>query len=221
MQPIQELKVTTLTTLDVSTRAKAGKGAARAVRRAGFVPGVIYGGKQEPALIQIDPRVIMKEMYRGGWRSRLYSLPVDGQDVRALMREVQLHPVSDAPIHIDFQRLAAGEKVHVTVAIHVTGEDKAPGIKRGGVLNLVRHEVEVMADVDHIPESFTVDLSALDIHDNVRWDDLKGTEHVTPVLQLPNFVIATIAPPTVDAEMVAEEAAKAAAEAEKAGPKKK
>ncbi|MCQ9155768.1 50S ribosomal protein L25/general stress protein Ctc [Acidomonas methanolica] len=213
--------MTQLTTLEVSTRAKAGKGAARAVRRAGLVPGVIYGGKQEPALIQIDPRVIMKEMHRGGWRSRLYSLPVDGQAIRAVMREVQLHPVSDTPIHIDFQRLAAGERVHVTVAVHVVGEDKAPGIKRGGVLNVVRHSIEVLADVDHIPESFTVDVSTLDIHDNVRWDDLTGTEHVVPTIQIPNFVIATVAPPTVDAEMVAEEEAKAAAAAEAAGGKKK
>ena len=202
---------TNLTTLEVSKRAKAGKGAARATRRAGLVPGVVYGAKQEASLIQIDPRVIMKEMIRGGWRSRLYELPIDGTPVRALMREVQLHPVSDQPIHIDFQRLAPGEKVHVTVAVHVTGEDVAPGIKRGGVLNLVRHAVEVLADVDHIPTSFTVDLSKLDIHDNVRWDDLEGTENVTPMLQMPNFVIATIAPPTVDAEMVAEEEAKAAA----------
>jgi len=188
------------------------------------VPGVIYGARQEPTLIQIDPRVILKEMVRGGWRSRLYELPVDGTPVRALMREVQLHPVTDAPIHIDFQRLAPGEKVHVTVSIHVTGEESAPGIKRGGVLNLIRHTVEVLADVDNIPASFNVDLSKLDIHDNVRWDDLEGTEHVTPLLQIPNFVIATIAPPTVDAEMEAEAAAKAAAEAEaaaKPGAKKK
>ncbi|AOX20682.1 50S ribosomal protein L25/general stress protein Ctc [Kozakia baliensis] len=208
-----------LTSLEVSSRAKAGKGAARATRRAGLVPGVVYGAKQEPSLISIDPRVIHKEMVRGGWRSRLYELNLEGGPIRALMREVQLHPVSDAPIHIDFQRLAAGEKVHVTVAIHVTGEESAPGIKRGGVLNLVRHTVEVMVDAEHIPDSFTVDLSQLDIHDNVRWDDLKGTENVTPVLQLPNFVIATIAPPTVDAEMEAEAAAKAAAEAEAAAAK--
>lgn len=213
--------MTNMTSLEVSTRAKAGKGAARATRRAGLVPGVVYGGKQEPSLIQIDPRIIHKEMVRGGWRSRLYELPLESGTVRALMREVQLHPVTDAPIHVDFQRLAPGEKVHVTVTIHVTGEDKAPGIKRGGVLNLVRHTVDVMADVDNIPSSFTVDLSALDIHDNVRWDDLTGTENVTPVLQLPNFVIATIAPPTVDAEMEAEAAAKAAAEAAAAPAKKK
>jgi len=180
---------------------------------------VIYGAKQEPTLIAMDPRHVMKEMYRGGWQSRLYELAVEGEAVRALMRDVQLHPVSDAPIHVDFQRLAPGEKVHVTVSIAFTGEDVAPGVKRGGVLNVVRHSVEVMVDAEHIPEHFTVDLSKLDIHENVRWDDLKGTENSTPILQVPNFVIASIAPPTVDAEMEAEAAAKAAAAAEAANAK--
>ncbi|GAN52848.1 50S ribosomal protein L25/general stress protein Ctc [Tanticharoenia sakaeratensis] len=208
-----------LTTLEVSSRAKAGKGAARATRRAGLVPAVIYGAKQEPTLISLDPRLIHKEMVRGGWSSRLYELGTEGGTTRALMRDVQLHPVSDAPVHVDFQRLAPGEKVHVTVSIAFTGEESAPGIKRGGVLNVIRHSVDVMVDAEHIPESFTVDLSSLDIHDNVRWDDLKGTEHATPVLQIPNFVVATVAPPTVDAEMEAEAAAKAAAAAEAAAAK--
>jgi large subunit ribosomal protein L25 len=106
--------------------------------------------------------------------------------------------VTDAPIHVDFQRLAAGERVHVEIAVHIEGE--APGVKRGGVLNIVRHTIEVYADPENIPESFTADVSALDIHDNVRWEDLKGTEGVTPVLQLPNFVVATVAAPTVSDE---------------------
>lgn len=188
-----------LTTLEVSGRAKAGKGAARATRRAGMVPGVIYGGKQEPSLISIDPRVIMKELHRGGWKSRLYQFSVDGQPVRALIRDIQFHPVSDAPIAIDFYRLVPGQKVHVDVGIVFTGEEDSPGIKRGGVLNVARHSVDVHTDVEHIPEHFTADLSKLDINDNVRWDDLQGTEHSTPTLQVPNFVIASIASPTVDA----------------------
>ncbi|MEE8657598.1 50S ribosomal protein L25 [Acetobacteraceae bacterium EV16G] len=208
-----------MTSLEVSTRAKAGKGAARATRRSGMVPGVVYGGKQEPTLIEIDPRVIMREMHRNGWRSRLFSLELKGGPVRAIMRDVQLHPVTDVPIHVDFQRLAAGEKVHVTIAIHVENEESAPGIKRGGVLNIVRHSVEVLADADKIPSSFTADLSGLDIHDTIRWADLKGTENVTPVGQVSHVVIVTIAPPTVDAEMEAEAAAKA--EAEAADDKKK
>ncbi|OUJ14589.1 50S ribosomal protein L25/general stress protein Ctc [Acetobacter sp. DsW_063] len=189
-----------LTTIEASTRAEAGKGAARATRRAGLVPAVVYGAKKEATLIAIDPRIIMRELNKAGWRSRLYEIKAGDVTERGLMRDIQFHPVTDAPLHVDFQRLAAGEKVHVEVVVHITGEDKAPGVKRGGVLNVVRHTVEVYADPENIPEAFTVDISALDIHDNVRWDDLKGTEGVTPVLQLPNFVIATVAPPTVDAE---------------------
>jgi large subunit ribosomal protein L25 len=190
--------VTQFTKLEASSRAKAGKGAARATRRDGQVPAVIYGAKQEPTLIALDPRLVVREMHKGGWRSRVYDITVDGASSHALMREIQLHPVSDKPIHVDFQRLAAGEHVHVEVRIVFTGEDKSPGIKRGGVLNIVRHTVEISVDPAHIPEAFTVDLSQLDIHDNVRWNDLQGTEGVTPVLQIPNFVIATVAAPSAD-----------------------
>ncbi|MFT9381529.1 50S ribosomal protein L25/general stress protein Ctc, partial [Gluconobacter sp.] len=167
------------------------------------------------------------ELHRGGWSSRVYNLAAEGAEpVAALIRDVQLHPVTDAPIHIDFQRVAAGTKVHVQVSIIFVGEEKAPGIKRGGVLNVVRHSVDVAADAASIPESFTVDLSVLDIHDSVRWSDLKGTEGVKLTgHQAADLVIASIAPPTIDAEMEAEAAAKAAAAAAaataKPGAKKK
>nr|WP_249196181.1 50S ribosomal protein L25/general stress protein Ctc [Gluconobacter kondonii] len=215
-----------MTTLAVSTRAKAGKGAARATRREGLVPAVIYGGKEEPSIIALDPRVIMKELHRGGWSSRVYNLAAEGAEpVAALIRDVQLHPVSDAPIHVDFQRVTAGTKIHVEVSIAFVGEEKAPGIKRGGVLNVVRHYMDVQADPANIPEHFTADLSGLEIHDNVRWTDLKGTEGVVLTGgQNTDVVIASIAAPTVDAEMEAEAAAKAAAAAEaaaKPGAKKK
>nr|WP_298795107.1 50S ribosomal protein L25/general stress protein Ctc [uncultured Acetobacter sp.] len=188
-----------ITSIEVSARAKAGKGAARATRRAGLVPGVIYGGKKEPTLIALDPRIVVKGIQASGWRSRVYEIKVEGGITeRALIRDIQLHPVKDSPEHIDFLRLAAGQSVTVEVSVHFTGEDKAPGLKRGGVLNIVRHTVEVEADAEHIPEFFTVDLSALDINDNVRWEDLKGTENVTPLVHIPNFVIATIAAPSVD-----------------------
>ena len=192
--------MTNFTTIEASVRARAGKGAARATRRDGLVPGVIYGARQEASLIALDPRVVLRELVKTGWRSRLYEISAGDAPVRALMREVQLHPVTDRPIHVDFQRLAPGEHIKVAVQVAFTGEESSVGIKRGGVLNVVRHTIEVSVDPDHIPTSFTVDLSALDINDNVRWSDIAGTANVTPVIADRDFVIATVAAPTVVAE---------------------
>lgn len=190
-----------ITSIQASVRAKAGKGAARATRRAGLVPAVVYGAGKEPALIALDPRIVIKGIQASGWRSRVYEIKVEGGNTeRALIRDIQLHPVKDTPEHVDFMRLAAGQRVTVEVSVHFAGEEKAPGLKRGGVLNIVRHTVEVETDAEHIPEFFSVDLSTLDINDNVRWEDLKGTENVTPTNHTPNFVIATVAAPSVDAE---------------------
>jgi large subunit ribosomal protein L25 len=169
----------------------------------------------------------MKELKRGGWRSRLYEIEVGGVKTRALMRDVQFHPVTDQPEHIDFQRLATGEAVRVGVVVHFLNEATSPGLKRGGVLNVVRHKVEVEVDPDHIPEKFEADLGAVDINENIRWHHLLGTEHCKPVILGRDFVVATIAPPLVSAEQLAAEAAAAAAAAAakggkgKAAPKKK
>ncbi|MDE2240442.1 MAG: 50S ribosomal protein L25/general stress protein Ctc [Rhodospirillales bacterium] len=206
--------------IEASARSRAGKGVARATRREGKVPAVIYGARQEPALIALDPRVVMKELKRGGWRSRLYEIDVAGSKTRALMRDVSFHPVTDQPEHVDFQRLVAGEPVKVAVAVHFLNEGISPGLKRGGVLNVVRHKVDVMVDADHIPERFEIDLAKLDINDNVRWHDLQGAENCKPVITGRDFVIATIAPPLVSAEQLAAEAAAAAAAAAAKGGKK-
>ena len=206
-------------TIEAVSRERAGKGAARATRRAGQIPAVIYGAKQPPTLIAIEPRALLREIGRPGWRSRLYEVQVDGQTVRALMRDVQLHPVKDTPEHVDFQRLAAGERIHVAVRVHFQNEATSPGLKRGGVLNIVRHTVEVFCDPDHIPEQFEADLGALDINDNVRWSDLQGTDGVRPTVADRDFVVATVAPPTKSAEPAADAAAPAAAPAAKAPAK--
>ncbi|HQT47611.1 MAG TPA: 50S ribosomal protein L25/general stress protein Ctc, partial [Acidocella sp.] len=195
------------------SRSRAGKGVARATRRAGKVPAVIYGAKQEPTLISLDPRFVMRELKRGGWRSRLYEIDVAGEKSRALMRDVQFHPVTDAPEHVDFQRLAAGERVRVAVAVVFINEGISPGIKRGGVLNVVRHTVEVACDPDNIPEKFEADLGPLDINENIRWHNLLGVGDARPVITDRDFVIATVAAPTVSAEQIAAEAAAAAAAA--------
>ena len=194
------------TTIEAEARERAGKGAARATRRAGKVPAVIYGAKQEPTLIALDPRLVVKELTRGAWRSRLFEVTVNGSTTRALMRDVQFHPVTDRPEHVDFQRLAVGERIRVAVAVHFQNEATSPGLKRGGVLNVVRHTVEVMADPDTVPAEFLADLGNLDINDNVRWSDLTGTGDVKPAILDRDFVIATVAAPTKAADAPAEAA---------------
>jgi large subunit ribosomal protein L25 len=199
-------------TIGAETRARAGKGAARATRREGKVPGVIYGGKQEPSLIALEPREVLRELHRAGWQSRLYELNTGGVAVRALIRGVQFHPVSDNPIHVDFQRLIAGQRVKVHVPVHFENDGICPGLKRGGVLNVVRHAVEVYCEADNIPDQFTADLAPLDFNDNVRWHDLRGTETVRPVIDR-DFVIATVVPPTKVEEAAAATVTTAAAPA--------
>jgi large subunit ribosomal protein L25 len=212
--------------IEASARSRAGKGVARATRREGKVPAVIYGAKQEPALISLDPRIVLRELKRGGWRSRLYEIQTGTDKTRALMRDVQFHPVTDQPEHVDFQRLVPGEPVRVAVAVRFLNEAISPGLKRGGALNIVRSKVEVVVDPDHIPEHFDIDLAVLDINDSVHFHDLKGTERSKPVIT-GDFVVATIVPPLVTAEQLAADAAAAAAAAAakgakgKAAPKKK
>ena len=200
------------TVLEASSRANAGKGAARATRRAGLVPAVIYGSKRAPTLVALDPRLIVREMQRTGWRARLYQVKAGNITERALMREIQLHPVSDKPIHVDFHRVAAGEPVRVTVQVHFSGERDSIGIKRGGMLNVDHHSVDVTVDPDEIPERLEVDIAGLDIGDIIRWSDLKGTGRLTLQHDEADMVIATIAAPTVEVEPEPE-AAEAPAEA--------
>ena len=193
-------------TIEAEARARAGKGAARATRRGGKVPAVIYGAKQTPTLIALDPRAVVRELQRPGWQSRQYEINVAGSDTtRALIRDVQFHPVTDAPEHVDFQRLVAGQQVRVSVPVHFENEGLSPGLKRGGVLNVVRHTVEVYTDPEHIPDQFTANLADKDFNDAVRWEDLEGRANTRPAIAR-NFVVATVAPPT-KIEAVAEAAA--------------
>ncbi len=197
-------------TIEAEARERAGKGAARATRRQGRVPAVIYGAKQAPTLISLEPKALVRELSRPGWQSRLYEITGASATTRALIRDVQYHPVTDKPEHVDFQRLAAGQEIRVSVPVHFENEGISPGLKRGGVLNVVRHTVEVFADPDRIPERFEADLGQLDINDNIRWHDLKGIEGLRPAILDRDFVVATVAPPTKMAEVAAEPAAAAA-----------
>jgi large subunit ribosomal protein L25 len=206
------------TILEAEARERAGKGAARATRRQGRVPAVIYGAHQAPTLIAVEPRMVLREIHRAGWRSRVYDIKLGGESTRVLFRDVQFHPVTDAIEHVDFQRLAAGEKVRVAVAVQFLNETASPGLKRGGVLNVVRHAVECYCDPDHVPAFFGADLGTLDINDNVRWSDLKGTEGIRPTIIDRDFVVVTVAAPTKVAEAAVAEGAAAPAAAAAAAP---
>ena len=187
--------------IEAEARERAGKGAARATRRGGSVPAVIYGAKQEATLLSLDPRDIMKELHKGGWQSHLFEVAVtDGPTERCLMRDVQFHPVSDQPIHVDFQRLAAGQKIRVRVPVVLLGEDVSPGIKAGGVANLVRRDLEVLADPDNVPAAFEIDLAEAGLGDSLRWSAVKDTFGTKAALDR-DFVVATIAAPTVVEEV--------------------
>jgi large subunit ribosomal protein L25 len=200
--------------IEAESRGRAGKGAARATRREGLVPAVIYGAKQEATLIALDPRDVMKELNKGGWQGHLYEVAVKGGGTeRTLMRDVQFHPVTDRPIHVDFQRLAAGQKIKVKVAVSFLNEASSPGLKAGGVLNLVRRDVEVYADPDAVPDGFEIDLGEAGIGDSLRWSVVKDSFGTRPVIDR-DFVVATIAAPTVVEEAPAA-AAPAAPEATK------
>ncbi len=200
------------TTIAAEPRAQAGKGAARATRREGRVPAIIYGAKQTPTLVSLEPKLVVREIQRSGWRSRLFEVDTgNGTATRALIRDVQFHPVTDRPIHVDFQRLAAGECIRVAVSVVFHNELTSPGLKRGGILNIVRHSVECLVDPDSVPAQFEADLASLDINDNVRWSDLKGTEGIKPTIADRDFVIATVAPSAKGAEQVVADAAAAAA----------
>jgi large subunit ribosomal protein L25 len=200
--------------LPAQARERAGKGPARATRRAGQVPGVIYGAKKDPNMIAVEERLLNKLLHQGGFFSTLFDVKVDGKAERVLARDVQFDPVSDKPVHIDFLRVSAATSVHVEVSVHFLNEDKCPGIKEGGVLNVVRHEVELVCRADAIPQHIEVDLSGLEIGEGVHISMVKLPDGVHPAITDRDFTIATIAAPTV----VRDEAAAAQAPAEGAAP---
>jgi large subunit ribosomal protein L25 len=187
-------------TLVANPRAKSGKGTARAARRAGLVPAVIYGGKEAPTSITIASRELVLEVARGAFLSRLIDVEVEGTKHRVLPRDVQLHPVTDNPLHVDFLRVTSDTKIRVMVAVRFIDEEESPGLKRGGVLNIVRHEVEFDCLADAIPESITASLDGLDIGDGIHISSITLPAGITPVIKDRDFTVATVAAPTIHVE---------------------
>ena len=204
--------MTAVKQIEASARAQVGKGAARAVRRQGQTPAVIYGGGAAPEAIALDANKTRQMIFGGHFLTTIFEIAVDGKKERVIPRDYQLDPVRDFPLHVDFLRVAKGQTVTVQVPIHVTGQDASPGVKNGGLVQIVEHTLEITVEPDRIPDAFEVSVAGLNIGDQLE----------AKVIKLPagakltvgsDATIVTIAPPTVEAEPEATEegAAEAAA----------
>jgi large subunit ribosomal protein L25 len=180
-------------TLNAELRARAGKGAARATRRAGRIPGIVYGGGREPMPISLEPRELSRVLARRGFLATLVDLQIDGSVERSLPREVQYHPATDKPLHIDFMRVAATTRVTVTVPVVFINQEQSIGLRRGGILNIVRHGIELNCPVDGIPDHITVSLDGLDIGNSVHINAVTIPEDCRPTISGRDFTIASIA----------------------------
>lgn len=197
-------------------RDRAGKGAARAVRREGKVPGVVYGGKQNPDLVAFDQSVIRKAWHTGTFLRELCQVEIDGKATRVIPREVQIHPVTDQPLHVDFLRLGKGARLNIEVEVRFLGEEESPGLKQGGALNIVRHTVELNVSVDAIPEALEIDLSEMEIGGSAHISDVKLPADCQPTITDRDFTIVTIASPTLAIEEEVEGEGEEGAEGEAA-----
>ena len=195
--------------LSAEPRASAGKGAARATRRAGRVPGIIYGDDKEPMPISLEPRELSRAINRAGFFATIVDVAVDGSVHRTLAREVQYHPVTDDALHVDFMRVGAGATVHVSVPVHFVNHERSPGLRRGAILNVIRHTVDIACAVDKIPDQLIIDLDGLEIGDSIHVETVSMPEGVQPVLGSRDSTSASLAASSA----VREEALAAAAAA--------
>jgi len=200
--------------LTATARDKVGKGAARSVRRQGLVPAVIYGGDGPPLAVSLNDREVTNRIQGGGFYTTVATIKVDGESIPTLPRDYQLDPVSDKPLHVDFLRVVPGSTVTVDVPVRFVNEGQAPGIRRGGVLNVVRHRVSLVCPVDAIPEQVVADLTGLEIGDSLHISAVPLPEGVAATVRR-DFTVATVAgvKEEMRAALEAAAAAKAAAEA--------
>jgi large subunit ribosomal protein L25 len=180
------------TVLTVEVRERTGTGGARDARRRGRVPGVLYGGDRAPVAIELDLNELRKSLSKGGFLSHLLSISHKGETQPVLVREIQFHPVTSVPLHIDLYRVDEAQEVSVEVAVHFLNEETCPGIKRGGALNVVRHQVELLCRADSIPEAIEIDLAKAEIGDAIHISAVTLPKGVRPVIDDRDFTIATI-----------------------------
>jgi large subunit ribosomal protein L25 len=183
--------------LSAETRDRAGKGASRAMRREGRVPAVIYGNKEAPVAIHVEEKLLTKMLHTGHFMNSVVMIDVGGQQTRTLPKDVQFHPVTDRPLHVDFLRISEHASVTVAVPIRFTGEEESPGLARGGVLNTVRHELELVCDAAEIPGEVEISLAGLDIGDSLHISAVTLPGGATSAITDRDFTIATIAAPSV------------------------
>jgi large subunit ribosomal protein L25 len=183
-----------LLNLPAETRERAGKGASRAVRREGRVPAVVYGANQPPLSIHVEEKGLIKMMSNGHFMNSVVMIDVGGEQTRTLPKDVQFHPVTDRPLHVDFLRIGEHSRVTVAVPIRFTGEEESRGLRRGGVLNAVRHELELVCDAAEIPDEIVINLAGLDIGDSLHISAVTLPQGVTSAITDRDFTIATVVP---------------------------
>jgi large subunit ribosomal protein L25 len=200
-------------TLNVEVREKSGTGGARASRRGGMVPGILYGGDRDPVPIAVAENAFKKALYTGKLLGHLVKLQHSGETQSVIAKDVQFHPVTDQPVHFDLYRVEENQLIRINVHVRFENEEDSPGLKRGGALNVVRHEIELWAPANAIPDVLRADLTGLDIGDQVRMSAIALPEGVEPTVTDRDFVVATV---TTSSSMAAEDAAADAASAEAA-----
>ena len=183
-------------TLAAEARERAGKGASRALRREGRVPAVVYGGKEEPMGIHVEERLLRRMLGTGHFTNSIVMIDVGGKQVRTLPKDVHFHPVSDRPLHVDFLRLGKDATVEVSVPVLFVNEEDSPGLKRGAVLNIVRHELELVCDADKIPDDIRIDVTGLDVGDSIHISNVTLPAGSVSAITDRDFTIATIVAPS-------------------------
>ena len=183
-------------TLAAETRDRVGKGASRALRRDGRVPAVIYGNNENPTSIHLEEKALVKALMTGHFMNSVVMIEGTGAAVRTLPKDVAFDPVTDRPVHVDFLRISEHAKVHVEVPVVFTNEEAAPGIKRGGVLNIVRHELELVCDAAEIPDQIEVDLTGAEVGDSIHISAVTLPKGVESAISDRDFTIATIVAPS-------------------------
>jgi large subunit ribosomal protein L25 len=197
-------------TLPAEARDGLGKGASRELRRNGRVPAVVYGQKKDPLSVHVEEKLLSKMLSSGHFMNSVVMIDVGGKATRTLPKAVDFHPVTSRPVHVDFLRISEHTKVNVAVPMRFDNEDASPGLKRGGVLNVVVHELEIVCDAAHIPAEIHIPLDGLEIGDSIHISAVKLPEGVTPANTEEDFTVATIVAPSA---MKSEEEETAAADA--------